>query len=131
MPAIELVSPGNKDRPQARKAFAAKCAEHLGRGCGLVIVDVVTTRHADVLAELFAALGIESPHHTSGVLNAISFRSLGRDVDGQLFAWPEPLAVGEPLPTLPLWIGPELSVPLDLEASHNAACADLRIRFAG
>src|SRR5581483_8937282 len=38
---VELVSPRNKDRPRARAAFAAKCADHLRRGCGVVIVDAV------------------------------------------------------------------------------------------
>ncbi len=45
--------------------------------------------------------------------------------------WPAPLALGQPLSTLPLWIGADLSVPLDLEVSDQAACADLRIRQAG
>src|SRR5262249_40759457 len=40
--AIELISPGNKDRPEARRAFAAKCASYLQQGIGLVIVDIVT-----------------------------------------------------------------------------------------
>ena len=30
--AIELVSPGNKDRPATRRGFAAKCATYLERG---------------------------------------------------------------------------------------------------
>src|SRR4051794_18732472 len=55
--AVQLVSPRNKDRSRAREAFAAKCAGHLGRGCGLVVVDTVTTRRADLQADLFAALG--------------------------------------------------------------------------
>ena len=36
--AIELVSPGNKDRPEARLAFAAKCVSYLTRGVGLIVV---------------------------------------------------------------------------------------------
>ena len=40
--AIELVSPGNKDRDEARRAFAAKCAAYLQRGIGLIVVDIVT-----------------------------------------------------------------------------------------
>ena len=46
-------------------------------------------------------------------------------------AWAHPLAVGQPLPTLPLWLGADVAVPLDLEASHATACADLLIRQAG
>src|SRR5438034_1145937 len=30
--AIELVSPANKDRPESRRAFAAKCASYLYHG---------------------------------------------------------------------------------------------------
>src|SRR5688500_8093730 len=34
--AVELVSPGNKDRPATRRAFASKCATYLNEGVGLV-----------------------------------------------------------------------------------------------
>ena len=34
---VELVSPGNKDRPENRLAFAAKSAAYLQRGIGLII----------------------------------------------------------------------------------------------
>src|SRR5262249_45457715 len=40
--AVEFVSPGNKDRPEARRAFAAKCASYLHAGIGLAVVDIVT-----------------------------------------------------------------------------------------
>ena len=126
--AIELVSPGNKDRPRTREAFAAKCADYLRRGCGLVVVDTVTTRRADLSADLWAVLGIGGNLDNAGSLSAVSYRSTGRNGEGRLLAWPSPLVVGQPLPTLPLWLGAETAVPLDLELSHTAACADLRIR---
>ncbi len=129
--AIELVSPRNKDRPRAREAFAAKCADYLGRGCGVVVVDVVTTRRADLQADLLAMLGADPAVAASGALSAVSYRPVVRDGDGQLLAWPAALEVGRPLPTVPLWLGADLAVPLDLEASHSAACVDLRIRQAG
>src|SRR5262245_57435697 len=50
--AIELISPGNKDRAGKRRLFAAKCATYLSRGTGLVIVDVVTTRQGSLHNEL-------------------------------------------------------------------------------
>ena len=55
--AIELVSPANKDRPATRDAFVSKCATYLQAGVGLVVVDVVTERPADVPAELVARVG--------------------------------------------------------------------------
>jgi len=45
---IELVSPSNKDRAEARDAFADKYSAYLQRGIGLVVVDVVTTRQANL-----------------------------------------------------------------------------------
>ena len=36
--AVELVSPGNKDRPEAGTSFAAKCATYLREGVGLLTV---------------------------------------------------------------------------------------------
>lgn len=128
--AIELVSPRNKDRATARQAFAAKCAEHLLRGCSVVVVDVVTTRRANIQAELFAAVDLEAAAEIPDGLSAVSYRAVGRGSDGQLFAWPHTLAVGAPLPTLPLWLD-EFAVPLDLEASYTVTCADLLIRQAG
>jgi hypothetical protein len=123
-----LVSARNKDRPAARKTFAAKCADHLSRGVGVVVVDVVTTRHADMQAAIFEALDAPPPKLPAG-LSAVGYRSVGRDADGQLQVWPFALEVGRALPTVPLWLGGEFAVPLDLEASHTAACADLRIRL--
>lgn len=129
--AIELVSPRNKDRPRAREAFAAKCAEHLRRGCGVVVVDVVTSRRAGLHVDLLAALAAEAVDPVAGPLSAVSYRATGSEADGRLLAWPEVLEIGHPLPTVPLWLGADPVVPLDLEASHRAACDDLRIRRAG
>jgi hypothetical protein len=129
--AVELVGPRNKDRPRSREAFASKCAGYLRRGCGLVVVDAVTTRRADLHADLLAALGADASPAPPAALSAVSYRAVGRDEAGRLLAWPAALEVGRPLPTLPLWVGVGLAVPLDLEASHAAACADLRIRQAG
>ena len=42
--AIELASPGNKDRPEERRAFAAKCANYLYEGVGLVEIGRASCR---------------------------------------------------------------------------------------
>ena len=41
--------------------------------------------------------------------------------------WAYPLVVGQPLPTLPLWLTEDLAVSLDLEASYEDTCRVLRI----
>jgi hypothetical protein len=127
--AVELVSPRNKDRPKSREAFAARCPEHLARGCGVVVVDAVTTRHADMHAEILAMLEAAGAGAApAGGPSAVSYRAPGGGSEGVLQAWPFALEVGQALPTVPLWLGGEIAVPLDLEASHSATCVDLRMR---
>src|SRR5207237_4768062 len=56
--AVELVSPANKDRPLHREAFVSKCVTYLQAGVGLVLVDVVTERAADLYRDLLMRLGL-------------------------------------------------------------------------
>lgn len=129
--AVELLSPRNKDRPASRQAFAVKCVGYLQQGSSLVVVDTVTTRRADLHAAILAMLGADAAAVPTAPLSAVAYRAVGREDEGQLQLWGSALALGEPLPTLPLWIAADLAVPLDLEASYQAACIDLRVRPAG
>ena len=128
--AIELVSPANKDRVGSRLTFAAKCAGYLKHGLGLAIVDVVTSRAANLHAELFRVLEVKARRagwEPPTGLYAVAYRAATLRKNPRIEAWPEPLALGEPLPTLPLWLAPDLCVPLRLEDSYLAACQSLRI----
>jgi hypothetical protein len=126
--AIELVSPANKDRATAREAFTHKCSALLQRGVSVMIVDVVTERNANLAAELVRLLheNLDSQFGRAE-LYAIACRVVGASLGTQLELWPELLEIGHELPTLPLWIGPELAIPLDLEQSYSAACGTLRL----
>ena len=116
--AVELVSPRNKDRPQSREAFTAKCAGYLRRGCGRVVADVVTVRRADLRSDLLEALGVEPGQPGSEALSAVSYRPVGGAAGGRLLAWTESLQGGSPLPTVPLWLAGGEGVRLDLGASY-------------
>src|SRR5207253_4402851 len=59
--AIELVSPANKDRPEHRRAFVAKCAALLQNQVSVTIVDLVTTRDCNLYAELLDLIGQTDP----------------------------------------------------------------------
>ena len=129
--AIELLSPRNKDRPQARQAFAIKCVGYLQRSSSVVVVDTVTTRRPDMHAAILVLLKVDPGAAIPAGLSAVSYRTDGREEETQqLSLWPASLALGASLPTVPLWIAADFSVPLDLEASYRATCADLRIRSA-
>ena len=125
--AIELISPANKDRPAARQAFAGKCAGYLRLGVGLILIDVVTTRHHDLHRQLLELLELESPQADEvDPLYAVAYRTQQQEAT-RLSIWPWRLGVGSALPTLPLWLSPDLVVPVDLALSYRAACELLRI----
>jgi hypothetical protein len=127
--AIELVSPANKDREGRRKLFAAKCATLLARGVGLVTVDVVTSRAGNLHNDLAVLLGLDARLQmpAASSLYAVGYRPLVRDGREEIDTWPVTLAVGQPLPTLPLSLAADLCLPLDLEESYREACRRRRI----
>jgi hypothetical protein len=131
--AIELVSPRNKDRPEARRTFTIKCLSYLHAGCSVVVVDVVTPRKTNFHSEILQMLDLNGPAawESPTRLYAVSYRAAAVEQGRQLQAWPAILSIGQPLPRLPLWLGVDICVPLDLETTYLTTCSDLRIRFAG
>ena len=90
------------------------------------IVDLVTTRHFNLYADLMAFIGQADP--TLGdapPIYAASCRWTIKDRRPLFEAWSHRLAVGQPLPTLPLWLSPTRVVPLDLETGYEQTCHDL------
>jgi hypothetical protein len=126
--AVELVSPANKDRPESRGAFVTKCATLLQRRVCVTIVDVVTNRSANLYGELMALLGQtgEFPAST-GPLYAATCRRAGCDPSERYDTWAHRLVLGQPLPTLPLWLSDQVAVPLDLETSYEETCCNLNL----
>jgi Protein of unknown function (DUF4058) len=125
--AVELVSPANKDRPASRDAFVSKCAAYLQAGVGLVIIDVVTERSADLHRELLTRLG-SGDHPISSPLSASAYRTIERDGVMNLDVWYSPLSLGHVLPTLPLWLRGGLCLPVELEATYLRTCLEQRVQ---
>ena len=126
--AIELISPGNKDRDEERQAFVAKCASYLQQGVSVVLIDIVTTRHAnlhnDLLHFLDAPAGLlpEDAH-----LYAAAYRPVLRDQKPQVDVWAEPCGVSTALPTMPLRLTGDLFVPVEFEATYLETCRQRRL----
>jgi len=126
--AVEIVSPSNKDRPENRRAFVAKCAALLRNGVCVAILDLVTTRSANLQRELMEFIGqAEPPVDGWPPLYAVVNRWSKRGESGIFENWTQPLAIGQPLPILPLWIAGQIAVPLDLESCYEETCRILRI----
>ena len=126
--AIELVSPSNKDRPENRKTFVNKCEALLKKEVCVTIVDVVTSRTANLYGELLDELGAQGTAVARSVIYATTCRGRRSGPRWRLESWEHELAVGAALPTLPLWLTEDLMVPLELEATYEETCRSLRIR---
>ena len=127
--AVELVSPGNKDREEYRKGFAAKCASYLQQGIGLIIADIVANRQANLHNELVELLGTSRDYLLpSEILYVTAYRPVRRPNVERIQVWTAELRLTHPLPELPLALDKNMCVPLDLEAPYNEACQRLRLR---
>jgi len=122
--ALELASPSNKDRPESRRAFAAKCAAYLQAGVGLVIVDLVSHHRFNLHDELIdlmqqsdAYCMEDSPHLYSVAYRPFRDVSEGERIEIRTFG----LAIGEPLPIVPLALRNGPIVDIDLEATYTTS----------
>lgn len=127
--AIELISPANKDRPEHRNQFTSKCAALLRQGVSLVLADVVTARNVNLYADLLGLIGQGDPSvgEQPSAIYAVACRWRDRGTSRSLETWYRTLTQGLALPCLPLWLAEDLAIPLDLEASYEQTCRDLRI----
>ncbi len=128
--AIELVSPANKDHPGSRRTFAAKCGAYLKHGIGVIVVDVVTSRKANLHAELFEVLEVKSRRaawESPTGLYAVAYRAVTLRKSPRVEAWPEQLALGKTLPVTPLCLSLDVSVPVRFEDSYLGTCRSMRI----
>jgi hypothetical protein len=127
--AIELISPGNKDRPAERKAFAVKCVSYLYQGISVIIVDIVTSRRANMHNEILRVMESESvlALPPESYLYAVAYRPLQRNGSDEIDVWRTPLALGQALPTLPLALQGDLVIGVDFESTYAEACLRKRL----
>jgi hypothetical protein len=126
---IALVTPGNKNTPRRRTAFLSRMVTYLQQEAGVLVVDVVRKPRENLHAALMQFL--DAGTAVSGVLTSdlysAAYRTAGKFQSARLEIWPAPLAIGEALPVLPLWLEEYLAVPVDLEAAYVSACLGNRL----
>lgn len=120
-----------RDRPESRQAFVSKCETYLRNSVGLVIVDMVTQRRANLHNELMQRLlGSTAEAHGSD-LYAVAYRAVQRVEATKLDVGQEPLTLGQALPTLPLWLRGGLCLPIDLGGTYKRTCREQRVTANG
>ncbi|MBY0513931.1 MAG: DUF4058 family protein [Gemmataceae bacterium] len=121
---IEIVSPSNKRKAPEFADLVWKSAQLLRQGVHLILIDPFPPGRRDPHG-LHAAVW----RHLTGKavtppadqpLTAAAYAALGGN---QFEAYVEPLAVGDPLPELPLFLTSTAHVPAPLKATYQAAWA--------
>lgn len=117
---IEIVSPGNKDGRHAIRAFARKAVELLQAGVHLLIVDLFPPGRRDpqgihkVIWDRIHEEPFALPPDKPLTLAAYA-------VGTETVAYVEPVAVGDPLPDMPIFLTADRYVPCPLEATYQTA----------
>jgi hypothetical protein len=116
---IEIVSPGNKDRRRSLRTFVDKAIDLLRQKVNLVIVDPFPPGRHDpngIHGAIYHELTDESFELPSGKpLTLVSYQ-----VDPVPTAYVEPIAVGDALPDMPLFLEGSRGVDLPLEETYQA-----------
>lgn len=117
---IEILSPGNKGSRHALSSFVDKAVSALARGYHLLLVDIhpPTKRdpegiHGAILAEIGDDTYIAPPDKP---LTLAAYAA-----GATIRAFVEPIAVGDVLPDMALFLDPESYVLVPLEATYVAA----------
>ena len=120
--AIGIVSPSNKDRPEHRREFVAKCASLLRQNVSVSIVDLVTERRFNLYLDLLDFFGQSDPQFASPGPPLYAATCAGRNDKARwsLKSWAYTLEIGQPLPTLPIILSDWDGVNLDLEPVYEA-----------
>jgi hypothetical protein len=117
---VEIVSPGNKANRHALRAFREQATEALYRGFHLLVIDLQPPGPRDPQGIHGAIWGeisderYEAPPDKPLTLAAYSAGPVKQ-------AWVEPVAVGDILPDMPLFLEPEAYVNVPLEATYQEA----------
>lgn len=114
---IEIVSPGNKDSRNALRQFTRKAVQYLHAGINLLIVDLFPPSKRDpqgihkAIWDRIKDEPFELPPNKPLTLAAYTNGSTMR-------AYVEPVAVGDVLPDMPIFLTPDRYVPCPLEATY-------------
>lgn len=116
---IELVSPGSTGSQHALRAFVEKAAEFLEQGIHLLVVDLFPPSKRDpqgihrAIWEQISETKFKLPRNKPLTLASYSAGTVKK-------AYVEPVAVGDVMPDMPLFLAPAEHVRTPLEATYQA-----------
>lgn len=115
---IEIVSPGNKSTSTALQAFVRKASDLIWQGIHLLVVDLFPPSKRDpqgihkAIWDEFGARPFKLPRDKR--LTIVSYRAVPTKT-----AYVEPIAVGDELPAMPIFLTEVDYVPAPLEETYQ------------
>lgn len=117
---VEIVSPGNKDSQAGVQAFVRKARELLRAKIHLLIIDPFPV-NVRVPHGLHAAIFSEFRDEPLRLPPESPLSLFAYECGQELQAYLEPLAVGDRLPDMPVFLFPDYYVQVPLESTYEAA----------
>jgi Protein of unknown function (DUF4058) len=125
---IEIVSPGNKATQSALHAFVNKACELLEHRIHLLMVDLLSPSPRDPQG-IHAAIWAELENDAFCLPTDQPLTLVAYECDLTTRAYIEPIAVGQPLPDMPLYLEPNHWIAVPLEATYGTAFAAMPRRW--
>ncbi len=117
---VEIVSPGNKNNQNGLNAFVRKAREALAAGIHLLLIDLFPPSSRDPLGIHGAVWGEDcDPNYSLSADKPLTCVAYIGGAGAEAFV--EPFAVGDALPEMPLFLSPEMYVPVPLESTYQSA----------
>jgi hypothetical protein len=117
---IEIVSPGNKDSRAALRDFVEKTIDCLRCGIHVLIVDLFPPTARDPFG-LHKAIWDEIEEEDFAFPAGKDRILASYETGGARSAFVEPVAVGDVLPDMPLFLATSLHIPVPLEPTYRVA----------
>ena len=119
---MEIVPPANKDRPSPVDDLAVKATSALGLGVHLLLIDLLPPGPHDrggIHGAIWQSLDPEADVYNPPAKTPFTLAAYvaGPEVEAHL----EPLARGDALPDMPLFLNPERYVNVPLDVTYQAA----------
>jgi hypothetical protein len=116
---IEIISPGNKGSRAEMRALVEKAAAYLRQGVHLLIIDLFPPGARDPQG-IHKAIWDEFQEEDLALPPDKPLTLAAYDAGPPRVAYVELIAVGDPLPGMPLFLKPGVYVPAPLEATYQA-----------
>ncbi len=125
---IELVSPGNKSSAHPLREFVKKIANAVDAGIHALVIDPFPAGKRDpngIHGAIWPRLGGDPHTQPAGKPLTLAAYESGDAGGSPHRCYVEPLAAGDPLPDMPLFLEPDEYVNVPLERAYQIAFADV------